>query len=396
MKSFRRLLWFFLLAPALLHAQTGGELRTALVIGCDYSGTGIQLPSPAKDARAIASKLESLGFAVTIRINPDLAEFEKVSNEFSSDLKLRKGVGLFYFSGHGAQVDERNYLIPHNASLSFREDLRTRAYAAQDIVTRMEAAGSRLNLLFLDACRTNELPSSSSKNLTKGLAGMEAAAGMLISFASARNSPAIDTGLGSAYTNALVAHISTPGLSVLDMLTRVSAQVKRETRGLQVPFMEVGLDGTFAFAPAISASFAATHSLSTHPFLSAGRNSLTGSNLFPNSILSGSQPSTSAVPSRGLSSFLNSTPPANLSPVTGASIRPYTGTFGNPSAGLDPSLLSSSIAARAFGLSSSSGNGPSPFKIGDANPATAPVPPLNSIFRAYVPAASNSTNPALR
>jgi hypothetical protein len=249
MKLLHSLFCFCLLSPSLLRAQAGVEARTALVIGCDYADTPHRLPSPAKDARDMAAKLTQLGFVVTLRINPELNEFEKVTNEFSSSLKVRKGVGLFYFSGHGAQVDERNYLIPHKAELNFREDLRTRAYAAQDVVTRMEAAGSRLNLLFLDACRTNELSSSTSKDLTKGFAGMEAASGMLISFASARNAVAIDTGAGSVYTNALLAHIATPSISVLDMLTRVSAQVKKETFGKQIPFMEVGLDGTFAFAP---------------------------------------------------------------------------------------------------------------------------------------------------
>ncbi len=248
--KFLRLLSFCLLTPAALPAQTGLEARTALVIGCDYVGTGNQLPSPARDAKAIAAKLEQLGFAVTLRINPELEEMDKVSNEFSAGLKLRKGVGLFYFSGHGAQVDDRNYLIPNKARLSYREDLRTRAYAAQDMITRMEASGTRLNMLFLDACRTNELPSASSKSLTSGFASMQAASGMLISFASARNTVALDSGAGSVYTNALLAHMATPGVSVLDMLTRVNGQVKRDTGGKQIPFMEVGLDGTFAFAPA--------------------------------------------------------------------------------------------------------------------------------------------------
>ncbi len=227
------------------------EARTALVVGCDYPGSALRLPSPVADARALAGTLEKqLGFQVTLLPNPNRKQLLEAMDRFGETLGKRGGVGLFFFSGHGAQHDGDNYLIPAGAALSFREDLPTEAIAAERVVTRMEAAGNRVNLLFLDACRNNPLPSSRQKAaLAKGLSGMNAANGMLIGFATARNTVANDSGAGSLYTNALLKHIVTPGLSVTDMLTRVNAEVRKVSGGTQIPFMEVGLSDVFAFVP---------------------------------------------------------------------------------------------------------------------------------------------------
>ena len=231
------------------------ENRTALVVGCDYQGTGLQLPSPVADARGLAATLEKqLGFRVTLLPNPTRKQLSDAMDRFGETLTQRGGIGLFYFSGHGAQQDGTNYLIPNGANLGYREDLPTEAIAAERVVTRMEAAGNRVNLLFLDACRNNPLPSSRQKAaLAKGLGGMNAANGMLIGFATARNTVANDSGAGSLYTNALLKHIVTPGLSVTDMLTRVNADVRKVSGGTQIPFMEVGLSDVFAFVPGGSA-----------------------------------------------------------------------------------------------------------------------------------------------
>ena len=227
------------------------ETRTALVIGCDYKGTALELPSPIADASALAGTLEKqLGFQVTLLPNPSRKQLLEAMDRFGETLGKHGGVGLFYFSGHGAQHEGDNYLIPSSATLGFREDLPTEAVTAERVVTRMEAAGNRVNLLFLDACRNNPLPSSRQKAaMAKGLSGMNAANGMLIGFATARNTVANDSGAGSFYTNALLRHVLTPGLSVTDMLTRVNAEVRKVSGGSQIPFMEVGLSDVFAFVP---------------------------------------------------------------------------------------------------------------------------------------------------
>jgi hypothetical protein len=264
----RKFLWFVLqkvrlaFVTLLLAGHALGqsaENRTALVVGCDYRGTGLELPSPARDANALSTVLrDRLGFQVVTLLNPTRRGLIDAIDDFGAAVEKRGGVGLFYFSGHGAQHEGENYLIPTGAVLRFREDLPTETVAASRVLTRTEAARNPVNLIFLDACRNNELPSSKHKDvLANGLTGMQAVTGMLIGFATAKNNVANDSGSGSIYTNALLKHIATPGLSVMDMLTRVNNEVRRSTDGSQVPFMEVGLSDVFYFVPPTSAVSAA-------------------------------------------------------------------------------------------------------------------------------------------
>lgn len=185
----KRLLLFAVLALSGLPLRAQEEARTALIVGCDYPGEALRLPSPLRDARALAAMLKDrLGFEVTLLPNPGRKQLLDGIDRFGEAVGKRGGVGLFYFSGHGAQHDGENFILPTGATISFREDLATEAVAAQRVVTRMEAAGNRVNLLFLDSCRNNPLPSSRQKSaLAKGLAGMNAASGMLIGFATARS-----------------------------------------------------------------------------------------------------------------------------------------------------------------------------------------------------------------
>ena len=245
-----------------LRAHGQNEGRTALVVGCDYEGSPLKLPSPVRDAENIDKVLrEKLGFDVKLLRNPSRKVLMDEIDLLGEKLGRRKGasgnqsspdgVGLFYFSGHGAQHEGTNYLLPQGAEVKFREDLPSEAVDAQRVVTRMQAANNRVNLLFLDACRNNPLPSSTQKgSLVNGLTGMNRARGLLIGFATGRDTVARDSGNGSLYTNALLKHIATPGLSVADMLTRVNSEVQEVSGGKQVPFIEMGLSDVFAFVPA--------------------------------------------------------------------------------------------------------------------------------------------------
>lgn len=228
--------------------------RQALVVGCDYPGTKLALPSPVKDAHGFAAMLkDTLGFEVVLKINPNRRELLEAMDSLGESLKQQSGVGLFYFSGHGAQHEGANYLIPAGAHLKYQEDLPTEAVAAQMAVTRMEAAGNGLNLVFLEACRDHSLPSARTKSV--GPAGLQPmrGSGTLIGFAADAGAPAYDSGAGSYYTNALLRHLPAPGISVVEALTRVRKEVKEtvshEKGEVQEPFVYLGLDDLFTFLP---------------------------------------------------------------------------------------------------------------------------------------------------
>ena len=63
--------------------------------------------NPINDAEAVAKSLEEAGFDVTLATDADQAEMQKAITAFGDTLKQKGGVGLFYFAGHGAQIERR-------------------------------------------------------------------------------------------------------------------------------------------------------------------------------------------------------------------------------------------------------------------------------------------------
>ena len=102
-----------LLSVAFLARAEGPRQSRAprLIIGnADYSFA--PLKNPINDADAMATALEGAGFKVIKETDADQAKMVEAVRTFGAELKQRGGVGLFYFSGHGTQIDGENYLLP--------------------------------------------------------------------------------------------------------------------------------------------------------------------------------------------------------------------------------------------------------------------------------------------
>ncbi|MFY9607301.1 MAG: caspase family protein [Blastocatellia bacterium] len=84
--------------------------RVALVIG-NAAYQNSPLLNPTNDARDFAQALNRSGFEIIHKENATQNEMKRAIRLFGE--KIRSGgVGLFYYAGHGMQVDGRNYLIP--------------------------------------------------------------------------------------------------------------------------------------------------------------------------------------------------------------------------------------------------------------------------------------------
>ena len=225
------------------------ENRQALVIGnSEYQYAG-RLRNPVNDARAIGSILKQLGFKVTTITNADQRKIERSIRNFGKQLKQNKGVGLFYFAGHGMQFDGENYLLPTDIDPSTEEDVRYDAVPLGKLLAQMRAADNGMNVVVLDACRNNPF-SRSFRTFNPGLAQINAAAGTFISFATAPGQIAADgEGSNGLFTSKLLNHLQTPGLKIEEVFKRTTADVYQASGSRQAPWVQYSVIGDFFFVP---------------------------------------------------------------------------------------------------------------------------------------------------
>ncbi|MDA8416050.1 MAG: caspase family protein [Betaproteobacteria bacterium] len=239
------LLFAMMISP--VRAAPIQEDRVALVIGNSSYGIGM-LRNPVNDARTVANKLESLGFHVILRENLNREGMYRTITEFGGKLKPH-GVGLFYYAGHGMQINGRNFLVPVDADIQSEDDVEFRGIDANFVLSRMDAAHDRVNMLVLDACRNNPF-ARKNRSVSLGLAQMDAHMGTLIAFSTSPGSLAEDgSGPNSIYTRNLVDKLSSPGITVEEIFKQVRVAVARETRDRQIPWESTSLMGDFYFAP---------------------------------------------------------------------------------------------------------------------------------------------------
>ncbi len=230
------------------------EKRTALVIGNSDYKIG-RLKNPANDADDMAGLLKRKGFRVTLLRNASQRRMEKAIRQFGKDLR-NGGVGLFFYAGHGMQVDGVNYLIPIGADIEAEEDIKFESVDANRVLAKMEKAGNRLNIIFLDACRNNPF-ARSFRSTNKGLAVMDAPSGSLISFATAPGKTASDgDGRNGLFTGYLLDYMKQPGLPLTRMMMEVRKKVLKDSDKKQTPWDVSSLTGDFYFSGRRSAGTA--------------------------------------------------------------------------------------------------------------------------------------------
>ncbi|MGZ3236539.1 MAG: caspase family protein [Burkholderiaceae bacterium] len=223
------------------------EDRIALVIG-NSAYQSSPLKNPINDSRAMSIKLRTLGFDVIERENLTQKQVGSVLREFKS--KLKPGaVALFFYAGHGLQVRGVNYLPTVDAEIASEEDVPLQSINLNQILELLDESKTRMNLIFLDACRNNPYVRT-FRSLTNGLSSVSAPSGTIISFATRPGSVAADGGGNhSFYTEKLLANMDKP-MPIEQVLKNVVSGVKAASNGQQEPWMEGSIEGDFYFVSA--------------------------------------------------------------------------------------------------------------------------------------------------
>lgn len=238
-------LFLLLLIPELLNAQ--GK-RIALIIGNNNYEYATTLQNPVNDANSIAESLKALGFDVLHYTNLDQKGMKQAIDLFGEKLKTFE-VGLFYYSGHGLQLNGYNYLIPTDAKLNSEGDAEYDCVDAGRVLSKMEASGTKTNIIILDACRNNPFEKSWSRSTKKtGLAFMDAPTGSLIAYSTSPGNTASDgNGKNGLYTTFLLNSMVNPDLNILQVFQDVRKNVREASNGNQVPWESTSLEDDFFF-----------------------------------------------------------------------------------------------------------------------------------------------------
>ncbi|MEQ1653095.1 MAG: caspase family protein [Hyphomicrobium sp.] len=240
---------FFVVACAAGPAVALDEPRIALVIG-NGSYANSRLKNPRNDAGLMARSLALAGFDVMTVMDGTAEDMRQAISDFGSRLQTPGAVALFYYAGHGVQVDGDNYLIPLGATIASTEDVTEFGVPLQSVLRTMARSSTRLNIVVLDACRDNPFSDGTWTATVSGLASVVAPTGTIIAYATGPGQLADDgAGANSPYTAALSSEMLQPGLSLEDVFRATRRHVLARTGNTQTPWEHSSLVSQFYFVP---------------------------------------------------------------------------------------------------------------------------------------------------
>jgi Caspase domain len=238
----------FAFATFILHptqAQAPIDLRVALVIGNSAYAGKAALTNPANDAAAMSETLRGMGFTVIESRDASKAQMLEAISKTTQALRGKQGIGMLYYAGHGLQLDWRNFMVPVDAKLSQAKDVPDQTVDLSLVIDAFKAAGNRMNIVVLDACRDNPFAGTASG---KGLAQLDAPPGTFLAYATAPGNVADDgAGQNGLYTGFLLQELKKPQAKIEDVFKRVRLNVRQKSEGKQIPWESTSLEDDFFF-----------------------------------------------------------------------------------------------------------------------------------------------------
>lgn len=242
---------------------TAAQERRALVIGNDAYSNVPKLEKAVADARAIAETFDGLGYQTVAATDANRREMNRHISEFTAQLEPGD-TAVVFFAGHGVEIDGENYLLPTDivAPNSGESDfVKSESIALSDLMDRVRAAGARMAILIIDACRDNpfEVATGRSIGRTRGLGRIVAPQGSFVIFSAGAGQRALDSlrtgdaAKNSVFTRALLPRLSQPGMELRGLVAELRVEVRDlalTVQHNQVPAYYDELLGEFYFTPA--------------------------------------------------------------------------------------------------------------------------------------------------
>jgi Caspase domain len=223
--------------------------KVALVVGNGKYKDAPELKNAPNDAKAIADTLKGAGFAVTMLLETGREALIQAIRDYVNGMEKQKAVGLFYFAGHGVQLEWRNYMLPIDAVIDKIEDVAKQSVDVARLMEGLTKAANPMNVIILDACRENPF-GESKKVAQKGLSQMDAPVQTLLAYATSPGNVASDgDGANGLYTENLLREMKVPEAKIEDVFKRVRLAVRRTSKGAQIPWESTSLEDDFWFHP---------------------------------------------------------------------------------------------------------------------------------------------------
>jgi uncharacterized caspase-like protein len=230
--------------------------RIALIIGnSKYQNLGT-LNNTINDAKAVEKSLKEMGYKTNLIADTNEIQLRKEIKKFAISSE-KASLALFFYAGHGAQVLGENYILPTDLEIPQREsDIQLSGIKVDDIINSIK---SKTTVIFLDACRDNPvLIKSLSKgrgSYARGLAPtinnptLESSSGIFIAYSTDSGNIALDgvNSNNSPFTSSLLKFIKEP-ISIDDMFSKVTKDVKEKTASKQKPYKYASLNGIVCLA----------------------------------------------------------------------------------------------------------------------------------------------------
>jgi hypothetical protein len=238
-----------LLPPAALAA------RHALLIGNDTYQEVPALRNARADAEAMATALQKAGYTVTVMKDRNLKEMKDDVRNFKAHIKGGDEV-IFFYSGHGVQIEAMNYLLPVDVRAESEDQVRDDALALSNVLDDLREQKPALTMAVIDACRDNPFKGTGRAIGGRGLTGVGGANGQMVIYSAGEGQQALDrlsdgdpvqNGL---FTRVFIKEMTQPGVPIDQVARKVRGEVNRMAKTVnheQVPAIYDQVIGEFYF-----------------------------------------------------------------------------------------------------------------------------------------------------
>lgn len=250
--------------------------RYALVIGnAKYEHSGLdELDHVINDASDIKTALENIGFKVTHKEN--IATKQKIMSEvntFTAGLKGKSNIiVLFYYGGHGVNVNKESYIIPTNFSKldKIKKYTKNLVHVKTDILHNIKKNSSGHNIFILDACRNQSLSKQNqSQNDIKSklaIGGIDPPPRSVLIYSAEpyKVAHALDGELNSLFAKHLIAELNKPShLPIGKIALKIGDTVTKEANEKNISPQRPWITGTSETLSTVCLSLFACHKVLT-------------------------------------------------------------------------------------------------------------------------------------